>query len=166
MTRLPAKLATDSVVAVRDTREQTGIDLEPMPVVEGTLSTGDYSVRGLERIVAVELKGSLSDLLGCVGRDRDRFEREVQRLLAYPVRGLVCCTTWSEVESGDWRGKLTPEQVEAAIVGWSARGLPIFLVGNRARAGRLVKRLLHTAARRRYEEARTLLKSQDRGKAK
>lgn len=154
--RLPAKLDPSKVVAVRDTREQVGLDLGPLSVVDGTLPTGDYSIRGMEHEVAIELKGDLSDLLAVVGRERDRFEREVQRLLSYPVRAMVVCTTWPQIEMGGWRGRLTSRQVEGAMVGWVARGLPVCLVGDRERAGRMVSRLIYTAARRRYEQLRTL----------
>ncbi len=85
---LPAKLDPSAVVVIRDTREQVGLDLTPLTVVAG-LATGDYGCRGLESEIAVELKGDITDLLTVVGREPDRFEREVQRLLAYLVRALV-----------------------------------------------------------------------------
>jgi DNA excision repair protein ERCC-4 len=83
--KLPAKLEPSQVTAICDTREQLPLCLEPLRVQSGTLDTGDYSLSGCEHIVRIERK-SLDDLLGCVGRDRERFDREVQRLLAYPVR--------------------------------------------------------------------------------
>lgn len=79
--KLPADLRPESVTAVIDTREQ-------LQVVGGTLATGDYSVRGLEHVVVLERK-SLPDLVACYRVERERFEREVLRLLAYPVRAVV-----------------------------------------------------------------------------
>ena len=55
----------------------------------------------------------------------------MQRLLAYPCRALVVCSTWEAIEAGGWRGQLTPKQVEGLLVGWIARGLPVCLVGDR-----------------------------------
>ena len=43
--------------------------------------------------------------------------------------------------------------------GWIAMGLPLGLAGDHARAGRYTSRLLFTAARRRWREARALLGS-------
>ena len=100
--RIPAQLQPEQVLALIDTREQLPLDLSPLQTGSATLATGDYSVKGLENIVAVERK-SEGDLLGCVGRERERFEREVQRLLAYPVRCLVVESTWSAIELGHWR---------------------------------------------------------------
>ncbi|NQU21949.1 MAG: hypothetical protein HQ567_11755 [Candidatus Nealsonbacteria bacterium] len=71
--KLPAELKPETITAVIDTREQTPLDLSPLQTIPGTLATGDYSVRGLEHVVAVERK-SLPDLLGCIGRDRSRFD--------------------------------------------------------------------------------------------
>ena len=101
---MKAKLEPEQVTAVIDTREQTPLDLTPLRMTTGTLTTGDYSVLGLELVVAIERK-SLSDLLCCVGRERDRFDREVMRLLAYPVRCLVVEATWPEIEQGEWRSQ-------------------------------------------------------------
>lgn len=157
--KIPATLPPEAVTAIRDTREQIGVDVSPLAVRMGTLSTGDYSVAGLESEVAIELKGSIEDLLACVGRDRERFDREIQRLLAYPVRALVFCTTWLEIEEGRWRGRVTSAQVESSIMSWSARGIPVHLVGNRDRAGRLIAKTLYLAARRRYRESRELLRN-------
>ena len=80
---LPAELKPDQVVAIIDTREQAPLDLSPLRSEAGTLATGDYSVKGLVNVVAIERK-SLTDLLGCIGQDRERFDREVIRLLAIP----------------------------------------------------------------------------------
>ena len=155
-TRLPATLRPESVTVVIDTREQTPLDLQPLLTVTGTLATGDYSVLGLETVVAVERK-SLPDLIGCVGRERERFDREVQRLLAYPVRALIIEATWGDIEAGDWRGNVTPAQALGSVLGWIASGLPVLMAGDHARAGRYAGRLLLTAARRRWIEARTLV---------
>ncbi len=132
-TTLPSELKPESVVAICDTREQKPLSLSPLSVELGTLETGDYSIRGLEHVVRVERK-SMDDLLGVVGRDRDRFDREVQRLLAYPVRVLVIEASWSDLESGLWqRSKVTPAQVVGSLLGWQAAGLSIHCVGDHAR---------------------------------
>ncbi|HEX3998964.1 MAG TPA: ERCC4 domain-containing protein [Pirellulales bacterium] len=158
MTRsiIPAELAAESVVAIIDTREQLPVDLAPLQVEPGTLTTGDYSVRGLEPVVAIERK-SLSDLLSCIGQERERFDREVLRLLAYPTRAIVIEATWPEIEAGQWRSKITPTAAIGSCIGWIAMGLPIIMAGDHQRAGRYIAKLLYTAARRRWREARGLV---------
>lgn len=154
--KLPAEPAAADLTAIIDTREQRPLDLSPLRSERGTLATGDYSLRGLENVVAVERK-STDDLLTCVGRERERFDREVQRLLAYPVRALVIEADWPFFERGDWRGELKPSHVIGSLVGWIAAGLPIVMASDHERAGRFVGRLLFTAARRRWREARALV---------
>lgn len=153
---IPAELKPENVTAVADTREQLPLDLSPLRTVRGTLDTGDYSIRGLESIVAIERK-SLSDLLGCIGQQRERFEREAQRLLAYRVRSLVVEATWSDLEAGEWRSKVTPAAAVGSCLGWIAAGLPVVMAGDHKRAGRYTAKLLFLAARRRWREARQLV---------
>ena len=152
--KLPTRLEPSQVTAIVDTREQLPLCLDPLRVQTGTLDTGDYALLGCDHI-RIERK-SLDDLLGCVGRDRERFDREVQRLLAYPVRVLLVESTWAQIEMGGWRGKITPEQVIGSLLGWTAAGLAVHLCGDHARAGKHAARLLFTVARRRFKELRAL----------
>ena len=160
--KFPMQLRPEQVTAVVDSREQILLDLSPLRTVEGTLVTGDYSVAGLEGVIAVERK-SLGDLLSCVGVERDRFDREVKRLLAYPVRCLVVEATWAQLEVGHWRSKVTPQAAVGSVLGWIAAGVPVIMAGDHDRAGRYVARLLYIAARRRWRETRALVASVAQG---
>jgi len=153
--KIPAEPRAEQVTTIVDTREQTPLDLAPLQTTAGTLPTGDYSVLGLESIIAIERK-SLGDMLACIGGERERFDREVQRLLAYPVRALVIESTWQEFEAGGWRSKVKPTSAIGSLLGWSALGLPVVMAGTHQQAGRYVSRLLYIAARRRWREARAL----------
>jgi DNA excision repair protein ERCC-4 len=153
---IPSELKPEQVTAIIDTREQLPLDVSPLRIVAGTLATGDYSVKGLEGIIAVERK-SLPDLLGCIGQHRERFDKEVQRLLAYPCRAIVVEASWADIERGEWRSQVTPSAAIGSVLGWIAQGIPIIMATDHERAGRYVSRLLFTAARRRWREARTLV---------
>lgn len=158
MTRspLPSDLSAENIVAVIDTREQWPLDLTPLKTVRGTLATGDYSVRGLEHVIAIERK-SLPDLIGCVGQSRARFDREIQRLLAYPCRAIVVEASWADLERGGWRGRISPQAALGSCLGWIAAGVPVIMAGDRVRAAWHVSALLRITARRRWREARSLL---------
>ncbi|MBW3596969.1 MAG: hypothetical protein KY475_06805 [Planctomycetes bacterium] len=153
--KIPIDLRTDRLLALVDTREQAPLDLTPLRVERASLPTGDYSLRGLESVAAIERK-SREDLIACIGRERARFDREVRRLLAYPVRALVVESTWPEIESGGWRGDVQPEAAINSLLGWIATGLPVVMARDRIRAGRYVARLLILTARR-WRESRALL---------
>lgn len=157
---IPATISPQELTAIIDTREQMPLDLSPLKMTVGTLETGDYSLLGCEHIVRVERK-SLDDLLSCVGRDRERFDREVQRMLAYQVRVLIVEATWQDIELGNWRSQVKPEAAIGSLLGWQASGLSIHMVGDHQRAGTHVARLLYTVARRRYRELRSLVSGKE-----
>ena len=108
----------------------------------------------MEAVVAIERK-SLPDLLACCGRERERFDREVQRLLAYPVRALVVEASWQDIEAGDWRSRLTHQAGRHVAGQWMVRGLPVVMAGDRRMAGIIVAGMLRRAAIHHWRELRT-----------
>jgi ERCC4-type nuclease len=144
-------LEPKDITVVIDTREQTPVDLMPLEAIRGTLRTGDYSVQGLTDVISVERK-SLADLYGCIGRDRQRFQAEMQRLLAYPHRALVIEATKAEVALGYEKSKVSPNAAVGSLIGWAAMGIPIEYAGSHEGAGEFIKKFLFIAARRRWRE--------------
>lgn len=54
------------------------------------LPTGDYTFTGFEKIISIERKDSLKELLtNLSGRDRKRFYNEIDRLTEFPVRCII-----------------------------------------------------------------------------
>lgn len=134
-------------LAIIDTREQDRLVFPNLPSEPGTLDTGDYSIRCLEHLIAVERK-TLHDLLACCGRERDRFKRELQRLRGYHYRLLVIEADAATLEAGGWRSELAPTHVLGSLAAWCAQfGLPIWLGGNHDACGRFVERFLYQCAR-------------------
>ena len=139
-----------------DSREQTPFDLSPMTSLTGTLYTGDYSVNGLEGVIALERK-SLADLVACCGRERERFERELMRLKAYAVSAVTIESSWQELERGEWRSKITPNQVLGSLTAWMAQGHTIIVAGNRDMAQRVCRSILFHAAKYRWRENQRMI---------
>ena len=136
-----------SPVVIIDTREQNEWTFAKLPSEPGSLDTGDYSIRGLEHLIAVERK-SLPDLLACVGRERDRFKRELQRLRAYRFRCLIIEATYADLERGEWRSKIQPASVLGSLAAWTAQySLPIWLAGDHEAAARFAEKYLYQCAR-------------------
>ena len=144
------------VTAISDSREQNPLCLDPLKVKTEALTTGDYTCVGCEDLIRIERK-SLPDLIGCVGRDRDRFEREVERLLAFPVRILLIESTWPAIEMKGWRGKVAVSQVVGSLLGWQAKGISVHMAGDHKRAGEHAARLLYTVARRRFNKLKVIV---------
>lgn len=153
---MPTKaLSPEDITVLIDSREQTPLDLSPLKSESATLPTGDYSVKGLEHFVCVERK-SLSDLMGCIGYGRERFEREMHRILAYPARLLIVEGSLAQISLKQYRGNIEPNAALGSLLGWMARGVPILFADNHGEAGKMVARFLFIAARRRWEEAQAL----------
>ncbi len=130
---------------VRDTREQAPLAFPDWTIKSGTLAAGDYSVVGLEEHIAVERK-ELSDFLGCVTHDRDRFKRELQRLRAYRYRAVVIEATLQGITGQHYRSRVAPAAVIGSMTSWVARfEVPFFLVGDRAGAEAVTLAFLRNA---------------------
>jgi len=136
-----------SPVIVVDTREQDSWSFRDLPTEPGSLSSGDYSIKGLEHLISVERK-SLPDLLACCGYERARFKRELQRLRAYRFRCLVVETDYSTLERGGWRSRIQPSHVLGSLAAWMAQfNLPIWLAGDHESAARFAEKYLFQSAR-------------------
>ena len=139
-------LRMESVIVQVDSREQEPFNLSPLKTETATLQTGDYRLLAAPDAVVVERK-TISDLLGCIGHGRERFEKELGRLRAYPARVVVVEGSWHELISNE-RSKLTPESITGTIAAWTARYCPFHFAGSRELAQNFAKRFLFSEARR------------------
>ena len=144
-------LKPSDVTFVIDTREQCPFDLSPFPTEFATLVTGDYSLKGFEDEVSIERK-SLDDLCGVVGSSRERFEKEIKRLQAYPHRCLIVEASWEEIKQGNYRSQVNPESVFGSLIGWQAAGIPIIMAGTHSFGAECAKRFLWITARRNWRK--------------
>jgi len=101
------------MILIADSREQHVFEFdhpryENVAVKVAGLKTGDYSIEGMESMVAVERK-SMPDLLGSISTGRQRFENELERALDIksfmvvieePFRNLGCNEYQSRMNRG------------------------------------------------------------------
>lgn len=110
-----------------------------------TLRTGDYSVNGVP--VAIERK-SVSDLLGCIGQSRERFEKELIRLSQIRYRAIVIEGDMEAVAAGTRFSRLTPKQIISSVLAWSIKyAIPVIFAPNRDWAAASVRTMLSHAVR-------------------
>jgi ERCC4-type nuclease len=134
-------------VILIDTREQRPLCFEGAPTRVATLATGDYSIDGGADLVAIERK-SLPDLFSCIGQQRDRFERELERLAALKYGALVIEATVADVLAGCPSSRVHPASAFGSLMSWSVKGrLPIFFCGTRRQAALTVSKLLEKCAK-------------------
>lgn len=118
---------------IADTREQAPYTFNryPVDVIPGTLTAGDYSVPGFTDEVAIERK-ELSDLMGCLTHDRERFMRELDRLRGYQSAALLVEAPFALIKAGRYRSHIKPDAAVQSILSIMQRyRMPVFFVADR-----------------------------------
>ena len=119
-----------------DTREQEPYSFDPLlaAAVRRALPAGDYSVDGLDGIVAVERK-SLDDFVSTVIHSHDRFRAELRKLAEYRAACVVVEAGVSDLLQGRFRGRAHPNAVlgNALSIVLDFR-VPVFFCGSRQAA--------------------------------
>jgi DNA excision repair protein ERCC-4 len=137
-------LSAREIRIIIDSREQLPYRFDG--AITKALPTADYSVEGFSDRIAIERK-SLSDLLGCIGGERRRFQAELGRLAQIRYRALVVEAGLSDLLTPG-RSEIHPSAVLGSLVAWSWRySLPIWFADNRRLAQMVTERLLTKAAK-------------------
>lgn len=154
----PSKFPDHLMVIRSDTREQSPWEFNScfgdFSIVVDTVRHGDYVLDIDPTIACVERK-SLPDFVACVGRDKDRFDKQIAGMVGAVERPLLIVEAdygMLEVGSG-WRGKMTPEAVLAGLHRVQSR-IPTLLCRSRGEAERACFRHLRLALKSRYEQSR------------
>lgn len=134
------------MILIVDTREQLPFSFNKWPEVQvqrAALSTGDYSLLGLEHKIALERK-SIDDLVGCLmGQDRERFERELARGTALDRFAVVVEDSFENFSYGRYRSKMKPHAALQSLFAFQIRyGTNFIFAYNRAGAEYTVYSLL------------------------
>ena len=62
---------------------------------------------------------SVSDLLGCIGAERERFEQELTGLATFPYRALVLEGEMRDLIEASQSSKLHPRVVMGSVLAWT-----------------------------------------------
>lgn len=127
-----------------DTREQEPYVFDSLQatVVRRALPAGDYSVAGLEELVAVERK-TLDDFVSTVIRSRARFRRELRKLGGYRAACVVVEGNLSDILLGRYGGGAHPNAVLGSALSIILdHRIPVFFCSNRQVACRFVQAYL------------------------
>jgi ERCC4-type nuclease len=100
-------------------------------IESGTLQTGDYSLAGLTDRVAVERK-SLPDLVMCLSKERERFERELQRAGGLDVFAVVIECAWGDLAGGRYKSRMNAHSACQSVLAFTCRyKVPFLGAGSR-----------------------------------
>jgi ERCC4-type nuclease len=138
-------IRSEPITIVVDSREQRPYRFEG--AVTKTLPTADYSVLGLEDRVAIERK-SKSDAFNSLGRNRGRFEREIQRLALLQFGAIVIEASLADFLRSPAFSQMSGRAAARSLLAWSVRyRLPVIWAGDRRHARAVTRYLLESFAR-------------------
>lgn len=106
---------------LRDTREQKGCGWQfrasanCFGMEEVKLDVGDYTIKGLEDKLMIERK-TIGDLWNTLGRDWDRFLREMERAQNHKLKYLIIEGTLADINKGYLYSKVPPENIHAKLI--------------------------------------------------
>jgi len=146
------------VVAV-DSREVDPVPITRLKTIRKGLYTGDYALAQAEWAAAIERK-TVSDLVGSISHDRERFERELVRLRGYPFRRLLIVGTREAIEAGNYHSNMKPRAVLATLSCFEIRyQVPVTFCATPEIAGRQIESWLFWCARELLKTSDELLKA-------
>jgi len=157
------------MIVLIDSREQlpfsfgayeTSTEVAALPV-------GDYSLPGFEDRIAIERK-SLDDLVGCLmGKDRERFERELSRGRHYEFFGVVVEASLADVTNGRYRSEMKAGAALQSVLAFQVRYRTSFIwAGNRQTAEHVTYSLLAKYLREIEERYKMAVRAQNGAKEK
>lgn len=145
-----------------DTREQTPYEFlkNAITIERATLPCGDYSLAGFADKIAVERK-SIDDLIGCLlGKDRDRFERELARAASFERFAVVVEGALQDIASGRYTSQMKPHAAMQSVMAFFIRyNTPFLFCGNREGAEYVTFSILQKYISELHKRLETLKKS-------
>jgi len=132
----------EQVKVLVDSRERHPWDLSPMRLETTTLATGDYASSC--RRYLLERKNSVDELISCMTSERDRFERELERMQAFASAIVVVEGTYADLATGCYRSKMKKDSALSTLVAWQQRyQIPFQFCGTRDEAERFARSYFH-----------------------
>jgi DNA excision repair protein ERCC-4 len=149
-----------------DTREQKPFSFDAFPgatTETATLPVGDYSLSGFLDKVSIERK-SLDDLIGCLmGKERERFERELARARHLEMFHVVVEADLNDLAQGRYKSAMKPHSAAQSLFAFQVRyRLSIVWASNRHRAEYVTYSLLEKYLREISERFKQATKTQEK----
>ena len=129
-------------------------------VIRGTLETGDVALAALPDGAVVERK-TVPDFLAAIGRERERFDRELRRARYCQSLTIVVEGTLADVANANrQRGQLSENAIFGTIASWTRRGAPVLFAGTVHAAADLAYRILAGQVREIDRAAKAIQKAE------
>ena len=111
-------------------------------VTRKAMATGDYAPTGFENVFAIERK-ALGDLVSCVGVERQRFTRELERFAPFEFRAIIVEASLADVAAHKYHSKIEPASVVGSVLSWHIDyAVPTIWAGSPRAAAGIAERLM------------------------
>ena len=145
MKKLSIKDQIQDFTILVDSREQTPWKFDNS-IIKG-LPSGDYSIQwhgmDMNNRIVIERKSSVSELFSASGTDRDRWERELERLKDVEYKWVICEFPFLDFVNNTPPGKMLPSVVYGSICSWMIKyKIPFIFCENRINARSVAYKLL------------------------
>ena len=129
-------------------------------LVRGTLETGDLALAALPDGAVVERK-TVADFLAAIGRERERFDREVRRARHLGAFVIVVEGSFADVLQANYAGgQLSEAAILGTVAAWTRRGAPVLFAGTVAAAAALAFAFLAGQVREVQRAARAIARTE------
>ena len=113
----------------------------------GTLSYGDYTIFHNGKIysdqIIIERKGAVSEIFQASGKERERFEKELEKMKDAPHKYILCEFDFMEATNNPPPGVMSITSVYGSICKWMVfYNIPFIFCGNRRNARAVCFKLL------------------------
>ena len=129
-------------------------------LVRGTLETGDVALAALPEGAVVERK-TVPDFLAAVGRERERFDRE---LACARYLGAFCIIVEGSLAdvltTNREKGQLSSAAILGSVASWTRRGAPVLFAGSVRHAADLALRFLAGQVREAERAAKAIRRAE------
>ena len=135
----------EEICIIVDSREQ--LPYEYTNSVRERLPTGDYSAKGYESEIVIERK-TKNDIYGSLGKGRERFEQECERMLTYKYRAIIIESDLDTLLQPPLNTKMNPKVIINTLISWSIKyDIHVYFCSNRRLGRAMVLRILEQYVR-------------------
>lgn len=130
-----------------DTREQKPYIFNKTKNCMGSILTkldaGDYTIEGCEDLIRIERKSSVTELFINLGRERERFYNEIERMADIKYKFLVLEFSYADLLKGSYYSKISPNYIISNLMKLSLEhNIHVIYCGDRINAQDYSRRLL------------------------
>ena len=130
-----------------DSREKNGYKFNKTDKCNGSevicLKQGDYTLQGLEDWVIIERKNSINELVSCLGVQRERFMREMDRMAHVRYKFLVIEDYWTSAMKPTRYSKMSVNFVLSSVFSLMLkRNIFVIFGGTRENTQKIIKWIL------------------------